>query len=65
MSHKPSVEELWMLYNPTLGDFALAQDDPDPYEAFLCTKTFEAIVALQRNQQEQFGITLVPIQVKP
>ena len=61
---KPIIKELWMLWNPTLEDFALAADDPDPFIAYLCTKSFEAAVALQKHQQELYEITLVPIQVK-
>ena len=52
-----------MLWNPTIGIWALASDDPDPYEALLCAESFDAIVALQRHQQEFYEITLVPIRV--
>lgn len=63
MAKAPMVKELWMLWNPTLGIWGLASDDPDPYEALLCTTSFDAIVALQRHQQDLYEITLVPIRV--
>jgi hypothetical protein len=59
----PRIKELWMLWNPTMEIWALAADDPDPYEAYLCATSFEAIVALQKHQRELYEITLVPIRV--
>ena len=63
MAKAPIVKELWMLWSPTLGIWGLASDDPDPYEALLCATSFDAIVALQRHQQDLYEITLVPIRV--
>lgn len=60
----PIIKELWMLWNPTMEDFAIAADDPDPETAYLCTKSFEAAAELQRHQQRLYEITLVPIRVK-
>ena len=53
-----------MLWNPESKDFALAADDPDPYDAYLCTKSFEAAVALQKHQKEMYEVTSIPLQVK-
>lgn len=61
---KPIIKELWMLWNPESKDFALAADDPDPYDAYLCTKSFEAAVALQKHQKEMYEVTSIPLQVK-
>ena len=60
---KPIIKELWMLWNPTLEDFAIAADDPDPYTAYLCAKTFDAAVAIQKHQRELYEITIVPIRI--
>lgn len=61
---QPIIKELWMLWNPTIEDFAIAADDPDPFTAYLCAKSFEAAVAIQIHQQNLYEIKLVPIQVK-
>lgn len=61
---KPIIKELWMLWLPATESWALAVDDPDPYEAFLCATSFDAIVALQKHQWLEYEIRTVPVRVK-
>ena len=56
-------KELWMLWNPTMEIWGLAQDDPDPETAYLCALTKRAAKALAKHEKELFEIKLIPVRV--
>jgi len=60
---KPIVKELWMLWNTESNDWAIAVDDPDPYNAYLCAKSKDAIIALQKHQRKLYEVKFVPIRI--
>lgn len=55
--------ELWMLWNPTMKDWGIAFDDPDPETAYLCAKTKKAAKVLQKHQKRLYEINLIPVRV--
>jgi len=63
MAKAPIVKELWMLWNTETTGWVLSVDDPDPYDAYLCAMSFEAIEALQAHQANLYQVKSVPIRI--